>query len=532
MFNTKYDFIIVGGGSAGSVLASRLSEINSFNVLLIEAGTDDRHVAAVHVPAGAVTMVPTRYKNWAFETTPQPHLHTRKGYQPRGKVLGGSSAINAMIYTRGHPDDYNDWANIGWGWDDVLPYFKKSENNQTFQGPLHGENGPLVVSQSRSNHPIADAFIEAGQALGHKLNPDFNSEEQEGIGRYQVTQVNGKRCSAATAYLTPVRYRKNLTVLTSAQVIKLHIKDKQCIGVKVQLKNKQVSIYCEKEVILSAGAFISPQLLLLSGIGDAQDIEPFGIEHVHELPGVGKNLQDHLDFVTSYQANTHKIFGLSLKGIGFFALQIIQYLFKRQGILTSNFAEAGAFLKTDSRLTRPDVQLHFVIAVVKDHARNLKSALTHGFSNHTCVLRPKSKGTVSLASGNPLQAPLIDPNFLSHKDDVDTMLKGVRMANEIMQQHQLAVFTQASLDNEYNLTDEQLIDKIRETADTIYHPVGTCKMGIDDTSVVSPQLKVHGIEGLRVVDASIFPDLIGGNTNAPTIMVAERASDWIKQQWS
>lgn len=525
----KFDFIVVGGGSAGCALASRLSEIAEFSVLLIEAGNDNTN-PLISMPAGAVTMVPTKFNNWAFETVPQKHLNNRIGYQPRGKVLGGSSAINAMIYVRGHQDDYNDWSELGWSWNEVLPYFKKSENNQVFKDENHGNSGPLYVDHSRSNHPVADVFVKAGVAAGFPLKEDFNDAEQFGVGRYQVTQKNGKRCSSAAAYLDPVRYRDNLTIWTNTHVDKLLFEGQVCIGV---LLSDGRHIFAEKEVCLSAGALKSPQILMLSGIGPKDHLLGKNISVLNDLPGVGENLQDHIDYVSAFEAEDTTLFGLSVRGAINMAKQAYKYLRHGRGLLTSNFAETGGFVKTDESMLRPDIQFHFVVATVRDHARDWRASLKHGFSLHTCILRPKSVGSVKLRSDNPNDSMLINPNFLSHPDDQRSLLEGVKLANKIMRQSAFKKYKITSLNQDQNLSDEDLLKKIKALADTVYHPVGTCKMGSigDPQSVVDPKLNVIGCERLRVVDASIFPNLIGGNTNAPSIMIGERAADFIKTKW-
>ena len=514
------------------MLASRLSEISRFNVLLVEAGSKDTS-PAIQIPVGAVTTVPTNYKNWAFQTEPQPGLDGRRGYQPRGKVLGGSSAINAMVYIRGHQDDYNDWQELGWGWDKVQPYFVKAENNQRFEGPLHGTQGPLSVSDSRSNHAIADDFISAGLALGHIHRQDFNDQEQEGLGRYQLTQRHGLRCSAAKAYLSPVAYRSNLQIETHCQVNRLLFEGNRCVGVEVLQSGETKRYFANKEVILSAGAFGSPQILLLSGIGSKTKLLPHGIESVHELPGVGENLQDHPDYVSPYLSRAHTTFGVSALGICHLAKQGLKFMTSRRGMMTSNFAETGGFVKTDPELTRPDIQFHFVVANVQDHARNWRASLSHGYSCHTCVLRPKSVGHVALNGADPTMPPRIQPNFLAERDDLITLRKGVRIASQILEQDVMQKYKLSAVHNEYRLDDDKLEALLRQKTDTVYHPVGTCKMGLskDPLAVVCPELKVLGISGLRVVDASVFPNLIGGNTNAPTIMLGERASDLIKHDW-
>ncbi len=526
----SFDYLIVGGGSAGCVLAARLSEDPKVRVALLEAGPPDTSVL-IHCPAGLAVLAKNGQANWAFETVPQAGLSGRRGYVPRGKVLGGSSSVNAMIYTRGQRGDYDHWAaegNPGWGFDDVLPYFKRSEHNERGADAWHGSGGPLNVMDLRSPNRFGPVFVEAARQAGHAANADFNAAEQEGVGLYQVTHRNGERCSAAKAYLAPARSRPNLTVFTDVRVSRIVSDGRRATGIEFIQAGSRQRLAAAREVLLCAGAAQSPQLLMLSGIGPGEELQRLGIAVVHDLPGVGRHLHDHPDIVQVVDAPHLKdLFGLSLAG----AVRVLRGIFEwrrtRSGMLTTNFAEAGGFIKSSPDMPAPDLQLHFVIGKLIDHGR--KTVFGHGYSCHVCLLQPKSRGRVSLASADPTAAPRIDPNFLAEPEDVQRLVRGFKAMRTILSQPALSGYGGRELAaSAAARSDDEIEAFIRAHADTIYHPVGSCRMGPGALDVVDPQLRVHGMQGLRVVDASIMPRIVSGNTNAPTIMIAEKASDLIK----
>ncbi|HEU5295820.1 MAG TPA: GMC family oxidoreductase N-terminal domain-containing protein [Burkholderiaceae bacterium] len=526
----EFDYVVVGAGSAGCVIASRLTEDPAVSVCLLEAGGRDNSVL-IHAPAGVVAMVPTRINNYALHTVPQMGLNGRRGYQPRGKTLGGSSSINAMLHVRGHRWDYDHWASLGnpgWSYDDVLPYFRRAENNEVFgDSPYHGRGGPLNVADPRSPSPLNEAFLAAAALHGLPRIDDYNGADPFGAFMYQVTQVNGERCSAAKGYLTPNLSRPNLQVVTGAVSERLLFEGRRAIGVAFTQGGRRQIVRSRREVVVCAGAFGSPQLLMLSGIGDGTDLQRCGIAGVTHLPGVGKNLQDHIDHVQTWRTRSDsETFGVSLRGGVKLLAAMHEWRRHRTGRITSNIAESGAFVRSGPEVAVPDLKLVFVLGIVDDHARKLHWG--HGISCHVDALRPKSRGAVWLASLDPHDALQIDPRFLHDERDLALLVKGAQIQQRIIESQPFDGMRGEMLYPVRSDDPQAIAADIRARADTQYHPVGTCKMGSDALAVVDERLRVRGVAGLRVADASIMPTIVGGNTNATTIMIGEKAADMIR----
>jgi choline dehydrogenase len=528
MDKNRFDYIIVGAGSAGCVLANRLSEHPEHRVLLLEAGGDDNH-PTIQTPALFSQLQDSPY-DWADRTIPQTHLQGRRIFIPQGRVLGGSSAINYMIYMRGNRKDYDHWQdldNAGWGYDDVLPYFIKSEQNLSFADNFHGTEGLLTIASHTPLSPLAQRYLVAAQAIGLPYNPDFNGANQEGCGALQATIRQGIRCSSATAYLTPARQRSNLTVLTDALATQLLFSGKRVIGVQYIHQGINQQAFSDGEVLLSAGAFRSPQLLMLSGIGAADELTSVGIEVVQDLQGVGKNLQDHVHVRVRTEITEPLTFApLSAQEKANAANQYAKF---KTGALASNFLEVGAFVKSHPAVDYPDLQLFLFGNLTPEYPEAMLPD-RHGMALTAYVNRPRSTGQVSLASANPLDRPCINPNYFSDSDDLQCLLAGLRCNLDILYASAFDDIRGTELSPGITIRDEQgLLNFIRRTASTTWHPAGTCKMGHDDLSVVDDQLRVHGIDGLRVVDASIMPTVVSGNTNAPVMMIAEKAATFLHQ---
>ena len=525
----EYDYIIVGAGSAGCVLANRLSEDPDVTVLLLEAGPADR-TWKIHMPAALTyNLCDDRY-NWHYETEPQPHMDGRRMYWPRGRVLGGSSSLNAMVYVRGHPWDYDRWARTSglesWSYASILPYFKKAETRAKGGDLYRGDDGPLHVSTGSTPNPLCKAFVEAGVQAGYPFTEDMNGYQQEGFGRMDMTIHRGRRWSAATAYLKPARARPNLRVEVRSLAERVLFNGRRAIGIAYRRRGQPVEAHARREVILSGGAINSPQLLMLSGIGPADHLRARGITLVHDLPGVGQNLQDHLELYVQH-ACTQPITLYAVEN-PLVKLKVgIEWFLRKSGWAASAHLEAGAFIRRDASVPHPDLQFHFLPSVVNDHGR--KPGDRHAFQVHVGPMRATSVGQIRLRSDRPSDHPLLQPNYLATEQDRLEMRDAVKRAREVFAQSAFAPYRGDEIQPGRDVRSDAEIDAfVRARADSAYHPCGTCKMGSDAMAVVDGDLRLRGLECLRVVDASVMPDIVSGNLNAPVIMIAEKAADIIR----
>lgn len=519
-----FDYIIVGAGSAGCVMANRLSENPKTRVCLLEAGGRDSN-PLIHIPLGLAMLARIKHINWGYDTAREAALNNRRLYWPRGRTLGGSSSINAMIYARGNPTDYAGWAQAAgpiWGWDRVRDLFLQMEGNTGIYDAHHNSSGPLSVSNLRCVNPLSHAFVQAGVECQHPHNPDFNGANQDGVGLYQVTQRGGKRFSAARAFLDPVRHRDNLTIETGAQVEKVLFEGRRAVG--VAMSGRALRLATGGEVLLAGGAINSPQLLMLSGIGPAAELARHGIALLQDAPEVGENLADHLDISVVAATKGRAPIGVAPSYLPRAIAAAWRFATQKTGELTSNVAEAGGFVKSDPSQARPNLQFHFLPAYLRDHGR--KTSWGYGVTLHVCDLLPKSRGRIRLNSADPRAPAKVEANYLSHPDDIAVLLKGLKLARRIMAAPALAASLKAEVAPGIAVqTDDALMADIRARAESIYHPVGSCRMGKDAGAVVDPQARVRGVDGLRVIDASIMPAIIAGNTNAPTMMIAQNVAD-------
>lgn len=528
-----YDYIIVGGGSAGCVLANRLSEDPQNQVLVLEAGPSDNN-AMVRAPLGMAALYQNPKFNWMFWSQKEKTQKDREIFCPQGKTLGGGSAINAMLYVRGNPWDYDNWVNMGnkgWGSKEMLEHFKACEFNENFDDEYHGKSGGLNVQNIAKPHPHAERLLLAGLQAGHPYNPDFNGKNQEGIGMYQVTIKDTQRCSAARAFLEPIHGRPNLKIITDAQTSKINFEGDKAVSVTYHLGSATETVTASKEIIMSAGAFNSPKLLMLSGIGPKAELDKHGIGILKDLPGVGQNLQEHVDIVITTKSKIADTMARTLRGAFDIVVALLQYNMGKSGLVSKPFVESGGFLKSSPDKPCPDIQFQSTTSMMNDHGLDNDILKDHGYSLHVTLLRPKSRGQVTLKSCCYSEDPLIQLNMLSHEDDLSDLTKGLRMGREILGQdayqrhHKEEVYP-----GEHLQSDDELKNILKEKACHIYHPVGTCKMGNDDMAVVDDQLRVHGIKNLRVIDASIMPNIVSGNTNAPAMAIASKGAEMILKE--